>query len=201
MVDDELYDELMLYSLHGQSKDALAKMKLGAWEYDIVYPAYKCNMTDLTAAMGLVQLERFDGLMAKRKRVIRMYDEALLPLGIRRLQHFGDNFEGNGHLYLMRLTGITEQRRNEIIVEMAEAGVACNVHFKPLPMHTAYKNLGFDIENFPNAYRQYANEITLPLHTLLTDEQVRFIVDTLKGILAGNKSRALFEEELEICRV
>lgn len=199
--NDELYNLFMLYSLHGQSKDALAKMRPGAWEYDIVYPAWKCNMTDITAAIGLVQISRFDGLMAKRKRFIRMYDEALLPLGIRRLQHFGDDFEGNGHLYLMRITGISEARRNEIIVKMAEAGVACNVHFKPLPMHTAYKNLGFDIKDYPNAYRQYANEITLPLHTLLTDEQVQFIIDSLKDILSGNEPRTLYEEELEINRV
>jgi GNAT superfamily N-acetyltransferase len=191
----------MLISLHGQSKDALAKMKPGAWEYDIVTPGYKCNMTDIMAAIGLVQLNRFDGLMAKRKHVIQKYDEALQPLGIHRLQHFGEDFEGNGHLYLMRLTGITEQRRNEIIVEMAEAGVACNVHFKPLPMHTAYKRLGFDIADYPNTYRQYANELTLPLHTLLTDEQVNYIIEALKGILEGNEPRALFDEELEISRV
>ncbi len=189
--NDALYNEFMLYTLHGQNKDALAKMRPGAWEYDIVYPAWKCNMTDITAAMGLAQISRFDGLMAKRKRMIRMYDEALVPLGIRRLQHFGGDFEGNGHLYLMRITGATEQRRNEIIVKMAEAGVACNVHFKPLPMHTAYKNMGFDIKDFPNAYSQYANEITLPLHTLLTDEQVRFIIDTLKTILSGGELRDL----------
>lgn len=188
---DEVYNEFMLISLHGQSKDALAKMKAGAWEYDIVTTGYKCNMTDLMAALGLVQLSRFDELMAKRKHFIRMYDEALLPLGIQRLQHFDDGFEGNGHLYLMRLPGITEQRRNEIIIEMAEAGVACNVHFKPLPMHTAYKNLGFDIKDFPNAYRQYANEITLPLHTLLTDEQVQFIIDTLQAILPGTEPHSV----------
>lgn len=188
--NDFLYDHLMLWSLHGQSKDALAKIRPGAWEYDIVYPAYKCNMTDITAALGLVQISRFDGLMAKRKRFIRMYDEALLPLGIRRLQHFGDDYEGNGHLYLMRLTGISEQHRNEIIIKMGEAGIACNVHFKPLPMHTAYIRLGFDIKDFPNAYRQYANEITLPLHTQLTDVQVQFVIDTLKSILEGTKTRA-----------
>jgi dTDP-4-amino-4,6-dideoxygalactose transaminase/GNAT superfamily N-acetyltransferase len=199
--NDSLYNQFMLWSLHGQSKDALAKMRPGAWEYDIVYPAYKCNMTDITAAIGLVQISRFDGLMAKRKRFIQMYDDALLPLGIRRLQHYGDDFEGNGHLYMMRLTGISEQRRNEIIVKMAEAGVACNVHFKPLPMHTAYKRLGFDINDYPNAYRQYANEITLPMHTLLTEEQVRFVSETLKGILEGYEPRALYEDELEIKRV
>lgn len=187
--NDEAYNEFMLISLHGQSKDALAKMKPGAWEYDIVTTGYKCNMTDIMAAIGLVQLSRFDGLMAKRKHFIEMYDKALLHLGIRRMQHSGDDFMGNGHLYLMRLTGITEQRRNEIIVKMGEAGVACNVHFKPLPMHTAYKRLGFDIKDYPNSYRQYANEITLPLHTLLTDEQIEYVVDTLKSILAGEQER------------
>lgn len=182
--DDELYHWFMLYSLHGQSKDALSKMKLGAWEYDIVYPAYKCNMTDLTAAMGLVQLQRFDGLSERRKHIIREYDKVLLPLGIERLEHFGGSeFEGNGHLYLMRIPGITERKRNKIIVKMAEAGVACNVHFKPLPMHTAYKNLGFSINDFPWAYRQYINEITLPLHTLLTDDEVEYVAQTMKELL------------------
>jgi dTDP-4-amino-4,6-dideoxygalactose transaminase/GNAT superfamily N-acetyltransferase len=189
----ELYNLFMLYSLHGQSKDALAKMCPGAWEYDIVYPAYKCNMTDLTAAMGLVQLQRFDGLSERRKYIIREYDKVLLPLGIEHLEHFGLNigqdFEGNGHLYLVRIAGITESKRNEIIVKMAEAGIACNVHFKPLPMHTAYKNLGFDIKDYPWAYRQYANEITLPLHTLLTDEGVEYVAQTMKSILEGDKAK------------
>lgn len=190
-----LYDKLMLYSLHGQSKDAQAKLKPGAWEYDIVYPGWKCNMTDLTAAMGLVQLERFDGLMAKRKRFIRMYDAALLPLGIERLQHFDSDSEGNGHLYLARIPMISESKRNEIIVRMAEAGVSCNVHFKPLPMHTAYRNLGFVIEDYPNAYRQYANEISLPLHTLLTDEQVRYVIETIKVVLDDEMICVLHENQ------
>ena len=148
--DEKLYHRFMLYSLHGQSKDAFSKMQLGAWEYDIVYPAYKCNMTDIAAAMGIMQLKRFDGLMEKRKAIIREYDKKLLPLGIEQLHHFSDKGEGNGHLYLMRIPGITEKQRNEIIVKMAEAGIATNVHFKPLPMHTAYKNLGFDIKDYPN---------------------------------------------------
>lgn len=176
-----LYEKLMLYSLHGQSKDALAKLEPGAWEYDIVYPAWKCNMTDLTAAIGLVQLDRFDCMLARRKQIVRMYDEALLPLGIKRLEHFGDVFEGNGHLYLMRIPGITESRRNEIIVKMAEAGIACIVHFKPLPMHTGYQKLGFSIADFPNAYHQYANEVSLPLHTLLSDEQVLYVAETMRS--------------------
>ena len=201
--DDELYHWFMLYSLHGQSKDALSKMKLGSWEYDIVYPAYKCNMTDLTAAIGLVQLQRFDGLSERRKHIIREYDKVLLPLGIERLEHFGgSDYEGNGHLYLMRISGITESKRNEIIVKMAEAGVACNVHFKPLPMHTAYKNLGFSIKDFPWAYRQYANEITLPLHTLLTDDEVEYVAQTMKGILEGEKvEKTIDADNLEIKRV
>lgn len=181
----ELYNDYMLISLHGQSKDALSKMKLGAWEYDIAITGYKCNMTDIMAGMGLAQLERYDTLMAKRKHIIRQYDTALIPLGVNRLQHFGDDFEGNGHLYLIRLTSITEEKRNKIIVQMAEAGIACNVHFKPLPMHTAYKKLGFNIKNYPNAYLQFVNEITLPLHTLLTDEQVQYIIDTFSEILDG----------------
>jgi ribosomal protein S18 acetylase RimI-like enzyme len=203
---DELYNLLMLYSLHGQSKDALSKMRLGAWEYDILFPAYKCNMTDLTAALGLVQLQRFNGLSERRKRIIREYDRALLPLGIERLEHFGVNagqkYEGNGHLYLLRVPGITETKRNELILKMAEAGIACNVHFKPLPMHTAYKNLGFDIKDFPESYRQYANEITLPLHTLLTDEEVAYIAKAMKSILEGVRFvRVIKPENIEVKRV
>ena len=181
--DEELYTWFMYYSLHGQSKDALAKLKPGAWEYDIIYPAYKCNLTDIAAAIGIKQLERFDELMAKRRSVVGIYDEILLPLGITRLEHSGENYEGNGHLYLMRVPGITEQQRNEIITKMAELDVATNVHFKPLPLLTAYKNLGFDIKDFPNAYDQYHNEITLPLHTLLTEESARFVAETMRDIL------------------
>ena len=200
--NNELYDDYMLISLHGQSKDALSKTKPGAWEYDVAITGYKCNMTDITAGIGLGQLERFDALMAKRKHIIQKYDDAFMPLGVNRLQHFGDNFEGNGHLYLMRLTNINEVQRNDIIAKMADAGISCNVHFKPLPMHTAYKKMGFDIKNYPNAYRQYANEITLPLHTLLTDEQVKYIIETLKEILDGVwKNKDHFDEEIEFIRV
>lgn len=181
--DEELYRWFMFYSLHGQSKDAFSKMQLGAWEYDIVYPAYKCNMTDITAAIGIMQLKRYDGLMEKRREIVKAYDQTLLPLGIKRLNHFPDFGEGNGHLYLMRIPGITEQERNEIIVKLAEVGIASNVHYKPLPMHTAYNNLGFDIKEYPNSYAQYCNEITLPLHTLLTNDEVQYIVDNMKKIL------------------
>lgn len=181
--DEEIYHWFMLYSLHGQSKDALSKMKAGAWEYDIVYPAYKCNMTDIAAAMGIVQLRRFGGLIEKRLTTVKRYDEALLPLGIERLDHFEENNKGNGHLYLMRVPGITVEKRNEIIIKMAEAGVATNVHYKPLPMHTAYKNLGYDIADYPRAYEQYHNEISLPLHSLLTDEEVSYVTDSMKRLL------------------
>lgn len=185
--NDALYQLFMLYSLHGQTKDALAKMKPGAWEYDITLPAWKCNMTDIMAAIGLVQLNRFDDMMRERRRIARMYDEALLPLGIERLNHFGDNYKGTGHLYMIRVPHISETQRNEIIIKVAEAGVACNVHFKPLPMHTAYKTLGFCIEYYPMAYQQYINEISLPLHTLLTDEQVHYVIGTLEQILSPYK--------------
>ena len=186
--DEELYHWFMLYSLHGQSKDAFSKMQLGAWEYDIVYPAYKCNMTDITAAIGIIQLKRFDGLMQKRREIVKAYDEDLLPLGIKRLNHFPDCGQGNGHLYLMRIPGISEQERNEIIVKLAEAGIASNVHYKPLPMHTAYKNLGFDIKDYPNSYAQYCNEITLPLHTLLVKDELQYILDNMKCILSNRES-------------
>ncbi len=182
--DEDLYKQYMLMSLHGQSKDAFEKLRPGSWEYDIVIPGYKCNMTDITAAIGLAQLERFDGLMEKRKRFIRLYDELLLDTGIERLEHFGNEHEGNAHLYLARVPGADEQTRNEIIYRMADAGVACNVHFKPLPMHTAYKNLGFDIADYPNAYAQYANEISLPLNTRMSEEDVVYIADAFKRILA-----------------
>lgn len=181
--DDWLYQQFMLYSLHGQSKDALAKTQKGAWEYDIVYPAYKCNMTDIMAGIGLIQLNRYEGLLERRREIIEMYDRALLPLGIQSLQHYGEDFASSGHLYLLRIPEISEEKRNEIIIKMAEAGVACNVHYKPLPMFTAYKNLGFDIENYPNAYKQYVNEITLPLHTLLNNEDVKYVIETLKSTI------------------
>lgn len=180
--DDWLYKQFMLYSLHGQSKDALAKTQKGAWEYDIVYPAYKCNMTDIMASIGLVQLDRYEGLLERRREIIEMYDKALRPLGFLSLQHYGGDFASSGHLYLVRIPGISEEERNEIMVKMAEAGVSCNVHYKPLPMFTAYKNLGFDVKDYPNAYKQYFNEITLPLHTLLSNVDVEYVCSSLKVI-------------------
>jgi dTDP-4-amino-4,6-dideoxygalactose transaminase len=184
-IDDEwLYNQFMLYSLHGQSKDALAKNQKGAWEYDIVYPAYKCNMTDILAAIGLVQLNRYEALVERRKGIIKTYDRALLPLGVKSLQHYGEDFTSSGHLYLARISGIGEAERNDIIVRMAEAGVACNVHYKPLPMHKAYKNLGFDIKGYPNAFDMYKNEITLPLHTLLSDDDVEYVIEVFKDALS-----------------
>ena len=181
--NDELYRQYQLLSLHGQSKDAAAKLKPGAWEYDVVYPAYKCNMTDLTAAFGLKQLERFPALMARRREINFIYDSALLPLGIQRLSHRGEGYQGNYHLYLTRIQSISHERRCEIITKMAEAGVACNVHFKPLPLLTAYRNLGFDIADFTNAYRQYENEITLPMHTLLTDYDAGYVAEKYAEII------------------
>lgn len=182
--DDEwLYRQFMLYSLHGQSKDALAKTKKGAWEYDIVYPAYKCNMTDILAGMGLIQLNRYDALLNRRKELIEAYDKQFLPMGFEPLKHYGDEYASSGHLYLLRIPGISEDGRNLLIQKMAEKGIACNVHYKPLPMMTAYKNMGFQIEDFPNALAQYRNEITLPLHTLLSDEDVEYICSTLKEVL------------------
>lgn len=181
-LDDEwLYQQYMLYSLHGQSKDALAKTQKGAWEYDIVYPAFKCNMTDIMASIGLVQLERYDSLLKRRREIIEIYDRELLPLGIQTLQHYGPDFKSSGHLYLTRIPGISEEQRNEIIIRLAEVGVATNVHYKPLPMFSAYKNLGFDIKDYPNAYKQYANEITLPLHTQLCEEDIQYVVQSLKN--------------------
>lgn len=184
-LDDEyLYKQFMLYSLHGQSKDALAKTKKGSWEYDIMHLAYKCNMTDILASFGLIQLNRYEWLLKRRKEIIEMYDKLLLPIGIQRLQHYGNNFASTGHLYLARIPGSEEVQRNEIIVKMAEAEVACNVHYKPLPMFTAYKNLGFNIEDYTNAYNMYKNEITLPLHTLLSDEDVEYVCESLKKAIS-----------------
>jgi len=178
-----LYKQYMLYSLHGQSKDALAKTQKGAWEYDIIFPAYKCNMTDILAAIGLTQLERYDDLLKRRKEIIQLYDSELIPLGVQVIQHYDAFNVSSGHLYLIRIPNINESQRNEIIVKMAEKGISCNVHYKPLPMLTAYKNMGFDIDDYPNAYNQYANEITLPLHTLLSDEDVRYGCDCLRNYL------------------
>ena len=179
--DTWLYNQFMLYSLHGQSKDALAKTRKGDWEYDIIHLAYKCNMTDILAGFGLMQLGRYDGLMKRRREIIEMYDRALQPLGIQSVQHYGDCFASTGHLYLARIAEFDEAMRNDLTVKMAEAGVACNVHYKPLPMLTAYKKLGFDIKSYPNAYKQYANEITLPLHTLLSSGDVEYVCNHLAG--------------------
>lgn len=181
--DEELYHQYQLLSLHGQSKDALAKTKLGAWEYDIIGPWYKCNMTDIMAAIGLKQLERYPGLLARRKEIIEKYDAEFKPLGVQALDHYNKEHTSSGHLYITRIPGIAEEQRQEIIVKMAEAGVACNVHYKPLPMMTAYKNLGWDIKDFPHAYDYYHNLITLPLHTKLADEDVDYVIENYKKIV------------------
>lgn len=181
--NDEIYKQFMLLSLHGQSKDALAKTKLGAWEYDIVYPAYKCNMTDIMASLGIGQLQRYPLILARRKQIIEMYDQALLGCNVATLKHYGHDFSSSGHLYLTRLLGTDETYRNIIIEKMADKGIPTNVHYKPLPMHSAYKCLGFNIKDYPNAFNMYKNEITLPLHTLLTDAQIDYIADSLKSVL------------------
>lgn len=180
--DEEIYHNLMLLTLHGQSKDALAKTKLGAWEYDIKGPYYKCNMTDILAAVGLVQQKRYKGLLARRKEIIERYDEWIKDDDIMTLKHFDGGNISSGHLYLVRVLPYDEEKRNSLITAMAEAGIATNVHFKPLPMHTAYKNLGFDIKDFPNSYEMYKNEITLPLHTCLTDEQTEYIIENFNRL-------------------
>lgn len=181
--DESLYRQFMLWSLHGQSKDALAKTTPGSWEYDIVYPGYKCNMTDLMAAIGLAQLERYNSLLEKRKRIINAYDEAFKSLPVSVLRHFDEENNSSGHLYLTQLDGKDEKARNRLIELMAHRGVATNVHYKPLPMFTAYKNLGFDIKDFKNAYDTYKNEVTLPLHTLLDDEDVDYVVNSFRECL------------------
>ena len=173
----EIYKKLQLLSLHGQSKDALAKTKLGAWEYDIIGTWYKCNMTDVAAAIGLKQFDRYPAMLKRREEIISRFDAAFKPLGIEVLPHYTDAYKSSGHLYLTRIPGITPEQRGEIILKMAEEGVACNVHYKPLPMHTAYKNLGFDIADYPNAYARFANEISLPLHTCLKDDQIEYIIE------------------------
>lgn len=183
-IDNEaIYKQIQLLSLHGQSKDALAKTQLGAWEYDIVGPWYKCNMTDVAAAMGLAQMQRYDALLSRRKDIIQRYDAAFKPLGVQVLKHYTEDYQSSGHLYITRIPGITSDQRNEIIIRMAEQGIACNVHYKPLPMMTAYKNLGFDVADYPNAYRYFENEITLPLHTKLTNKEVQYVMDAYSGIL------------------
>ena len=175
--DEEIYHQLQLYSLHGQNKDALAKTKLGAWEYDIKGTWYKCNMTDVHAGIGLAQLSRYDEILKRRKEIITRYDNAFRPLGVKTLNHYTENHQSSGHLYITRVPNITLEQRQEIIVKMAEAGIACNVHYKPLPMMTAYINLGFDIKDYPNSYEKFKNEITLPLHTCLTDEDVEYVIE------------------------
>lgn len=179
----EIYKQIQLFSLHGQSKDALAKTQLGAWEYDIVGTWYKCNMTDVAAAIGLVQLERYGQMLTRRKEIISRFDAAFKPYGVEVLPHYTEEYQSSGHLYLTRVPGITLEQRNEIIIKMAEQGIACNVHYKPLPMHTAYKKLGFDIADYPNAYARFANEISLPLHTCLSDEQIEYVIEKYTQII------------------
>lgn len=181
--DEEIYKTLQLLSLHGQNKDALAKTKFGAWEYDVVAPWYKCNMTDIMAALGLAQLSRYDGMLARRKAIIERYDSALKPLGVKVLPHFTGDHKSSGHLYITEIPNVTYEQRGEIINKMAEREIACNVHYKPLPLLTAYKNLGFDIKDYPNAYDHFAHEITLPLHTCLTDEEADYVISNFAGIL------------------
>lgn len=184
-IDNEmLYKQFQLLSLHGQNKDALAKTQLGAWEYDIVGPWYKCNMTDIMAAIGLAQFERYPGLLKRRQDIIARYNAELHPLGIETLNHKSEDHISSGHLYITKLTGMTLEQRNAFIIRMAERGIACNVHYKPLPMMTGYKALGFDIANYPNAYEQYHNEVTLPLHTRLSDEDVEYIIQNFKEVYA-----------------
>ena len=184
-IDNEwLYQQFQLLSLHGQNKDALAKTQLGAWEYDVVAPNFKCNMTDIMAGIGLVQLKRYPEILRRRQQIINRYDEVLRDQNLQLLLHYGENHTSSGHLYLVRLIGREIDERNEIIIKMAERGIACNVHYKPLPMMTAYKNLGFDIANYPNAYNQYRNEITLPLHTRLSDEEIEYVLANFINLIS-----------------
>ena len=181
--NEEIYKQFMLLSLHGQSKDALAKTQLGAWEYDIIAPYYKCNMTDIMASLGLVQLRRYPGLLKRRREIIERYNEAFREENVTVLEHYTDTSQSSGHLYLVRVNGKTREECNEIIEKMAEKGIATNVHYKPLPLLTAYKNLGFDIKDYPNAYHMFENEITLPLHTKLSDEDVKYVIESFKECL------------------
>lgn len=183
-IDNEnIYEQYQLLSLHGQSKDALAKTKLGAWEYDVISPAYKCNMTDIMAGIGLAQLDKYQKLLSRRKEIIYKYNEGLKDLDVQILNHYDENHNSSGHLYLVRINGISGEQRNEIITEMAKKGIACNVHYKPLPLLTAYKKLGFDIKDYPNAYNQFINEVTLPLHTKLSDDDINYILKKLSELL------------------
>ena len=183
-IDDEwIYKQFQLLSLHGQNKDALAKTQLGAWEYDIVAPNYKCNMTDVMAGIGLAQMKRYQGMLDRRREIIEKYNDGLKDCEVQVLNHYGENHSSSGHLYLVRLLGKTVEQRNAVITKMAERGIACNVHYKPLPMMTAYKNLGFDIADYPNAYAQYVNEVTLPLNTRLSDEDVVYVIENFVDII------------------
>lgn len=184
--NDSLYKEFQLLSLHGQNKDALAKTQLGAWEYDIIAPNYKCNMTDIMAGIGLAQFERYDKLLARRREIIEAYNRYLANCEVSVLEHFSDDHKSSGHLYLVRLLGKDVTYRNDVIVKMAERGVACNVHYKPLPMMTAYRNMGFDIKDYPNAYNQYRNEITLPLHTKLSNDDIDYVMENFIDIISSN---------------
>ena len=181
--DGLLYRVSQLFSLHGQNKDALAKTQLGAWEYDVIGPWYKCNMTDIMAGIGLAQLSRYQGMLERRRHIIEVYDHALKDLPVAVLNHYGEDFAGSGHLYITRLLGRTDQERRDVIVKMAERGIACNVHYKPLPMMTAYKALGFDIQDYPNAFNLFVNEVTLPLHTRLSDEDVEYVISNYVDII------------------
>ncbi|WP_101912436.1 DegT/DnrJ/EryC1/StrS family aminotransferase [Megasphaera vaginalis (ex Bordigoni et al. 2020)] len=185
--DEEVYHWFQLYSLHGQSKDALHKMQLGAWEYDVVAPLYKCNMTDIMAAIGLKQFERYPKLLARRKEIIERYDAMCDELGVLHIKHFSEGQRSCGHLYITRIPWADDCMRRNIITKMAEHGIACNVHYKPLPMMTAYKDYGWDIKDFPNAYNLYKNEVTLPLHTKLTDEDVDYVIHCFQGIIRNTK--------------
>ncbi len=188
-VDNEaLYKQFQLLSLHGQNKDALAKTKLGAWEYDIIAPYYKCNMTDIMAGIGLAQLKRYPEMLRRRRQIIEKYNEGLKDLNVAVLNHYDDDHCSSGHLYLVRLLGKDVEERNAVIEKMAERGIACNVHYKPLPMMTAYKAFGFDIANYPNAYNLYRNEITLPLHTRLSDEEIEYVISNLREVLSLKKA-------------
>ncbi len=182
--NEKIYHQLQLYSLHGQSKDAFSKAQKGAWEYDIVGTWYKCNMTNIAAAMGIAQFRRYPEMLARRKEIIERYDAAFKPLGVEVLEHYTDSYSSSGHLYITRIPGISDAQRREIIIKMAEVGITCNVHYKPLPMHTAYKTMGFDIKDYPNAFAHYQNEITLPLHTKLTDDEVEYVINTYCKILS-----------------
>ena len=184
-LDEDLYRQYMLLSLHGQSKDALSKTRLGSWEYDVVSPAYKCNMTDVCAAIGLAQMSRYDSMLERRRQIITRYDQALAPAGITSLRHYEDGIVSSGHLYLANLPGLGEEGRNAFIEHMASADVACNVHYKPLPLLTAYRDLGYAIEDYPRAFNLYASEVSLPLHTSLSDEQVDYVISCALEALAA----------------